>query len=175
LIDNPDPPAPDAAEPAAWQRQFVEQVGLYADVGLPRSLARVLAWLVVCEPHHQSAEQLRAVLKLSSGAVSSATRMLVRFGIVARISFPGDRRIYYELHPDGWHRLMRIRLQELAGVRHVAEEAMQAAHGQDDERLRGMRDFYADCEVQFAKLLNGEADAMGKQAPVRGRRRKPAP
>jgi DNA-binding transcriptional regulator GbsR (MarR family) len=163
--------APAAAEPPAWQQQFVEQVGLYADVGLPRSLARILAWLVVCEPHHQSAEQLRVGLRLSSGSVSSATRMLVRFGIVARTSFPGDRRIYYELHPDGWQRLMRIRLQELAGVRHVAEEAMQAARGRNDERLRGMRDFYAECEAQFAKLLNSEAAGIVKAARARRKKR----
>ena len=175
MTGRPASSAPDPAEPPAWQRQFVEQVGLYADVGLPRSLSRVLAWLVVCEPHHQSAEQLRVVLKLSSGAVSSATRMLVRYGIVVRISFPGDRRIYYELHPDAWQRLMRIRLRELAGVRHVAEEAMQAARGQNDERLQGMRDFYADCEVQFAKLLNREADAIAKADPAVGRRRKRVP
>jgi DNA-binding transcriptional regulator GbsR (MarR family) len=155
-------------EPPAWQRTFVEKVGLYADVGLPRSLSRILAWLVVCEPHHQSAEQLRAVLKLSSGSVSSATQMLVRSGIVARSSFPGERRIYYELYPDGWQRLMRIRLQELAGVRRVADEAIKAARGRDDERLRGMRDFYAECESQFAKLISGEAAGSGGTAPGRG-------
>jgi DNA-binding transcriptional regulator GbsR (MarR family) len=172
LTARPTPSAPDPAEPPAWQRQFVEQVGLYSDVGLPRSLARILAWLVVCEPHHQSAEQLRVALKLSSGSVSSATRLLVRYRIVVRISFPGDRRIYYELHPGGWQTLMRIRLQELAGVRHVAEEAMRAARGRNDERLRGMRDFYADCEAQFAKLLNGEAARIGEADPARERRRK---
>jgi DNA-binding transcriptional regulator GbsR (MarR family) len=153
-------------------------VGLYADVGLPRSLARVLAWLVVCEPHHQSAQELQAAIKLSSGAVSSATRTLVRFGIVARLSFPGDRRTYYALHPEGWQRLMRIRLQELAGVRHVAEEAMQAARGRSDERLRGMRDFYLDCEAQFVKLIDrmeDGADAKAKPGPAGRRPRKRAP
>ena len=108
---------------------------------------------MVCEPRYQSAEQLRTVLQLSSGSVSTATAMLVRFGVVARVSFPGQRRMFYELRPDGWQRLMRIRLQELAGVRHVADEAMKAARGHDDERLRGMRDFYADCETQLAKLM----------------------
>lgn len=149
-------------EPPAWQRHFVEKVGLYADVGLPRSLSRILAWLVVCEPHHQSAEQLRGVLKLSAGSVSTATSLLVRLGVVARVSFPSDRRIYYELHPDGWQRLMRIRLQELAGVRHVAEEAIKAARGRDDERLRAMRDFHEECEAQFATLLHAEAAAVAK-------------
>jgi DNA-binding PadR family transcriptional regulator len=99
--------------------------------------------------------------------------MLVRYGIVVRTSFPGDRRIYYELHPDGWHRLMRIRLQELAGVRHVAEEAMQAARGRNDERLRGMRDFYADLEAHLAKVLNGGAAEIVKADPARARRKKP--
>jgi len=165
---------PGPADPPAWQRQFVEQVGMHTEVGVPRSLARVLAWLVVCEPHHQSAGQLRQVLQLSAGSVSSATSLLVRFGIVARVSFPGDRRIYYEMHPDGWQRLLRIRLRELVSIRHVAETAIEAAGGRHDERLRGMRDFYAECEAQFATLIHGEAAAVSKSAPTSGRRRKRA-
>ena len=145
--------------PPDWQRRFVEQVGVFADIGVPRSLAQVLAWLVVCEPHHQSAEQIRTTLKMSAGSVSAAATMLVRGGVVARRTFPGDRRTYYELRSDGWQRLLRGRLQTLAEVRRVAEEAIAAAAGEDDERLRGMRDFYADCESQFAKILDDYAAA----------------
>ncbi len=43
------------------------------------------------------------------------------------------------------------------------------------EAFVGERDVYADCEVQFAKLLNGEADAVAKLAPDRGHWRKLVP
>ena len=165
------PPAagagPKTVDPPEWKRRFVEQVGSHDDVGLPRSLARVLAWLIVCEPRHQSVEQLRGALELSSGSVSAATTALVRAGIVARRSFPGDRRTYYELRPDGWQRLLASRLRLLAEVRQVAEEAIASAAGGENERLRAMRDFYAACEAQFAKLLDGPA------APSRKRQAKP--
>jgi DNA-binding transcriptional regulator GbsR (MarR family) len=141
-----------------WQEVFVEQVGLIADVGFPRSAARVLALLVVCEPKNQSAEQLQATLKLSAGTVSAAVRILVKGEIVTRTTFPGDRRIYYQLHPDGWPRLLRARLQLLTQVRHVAEDALAAGGDQVDERLVAMRDFYARGEAQFVQLLEELAE-----------------
>jgi DNA-binding transcriptional regulator GbsR (MarR family) len=139
-----------------WKEEFVEQVGLLADSGLPRSVARVLGWLVVCQPHHQSAEQLRARLRLSAGSVSGAVAMLVRAEIVARVSFAGDRRTYYRLRPDGWQRLLRTRLQLLTEARQVAEQALVAAGDEGDERLRGMRDFYGLLEAEFVRLLDHE-------------------
>jgi DNA-binding transcriptional regulator GbsR (MarR family) len=152
----------------AWQRIFVEQVGLLADTGLPRSITRVLGWLVVCEPPEQSAEQLRATLQLSAGAVSAAASSLVRAGIVTRVTFPGDRRLYYRLQPDGWQRLLRSRLEATSEVRRLAEEALDASGGQTSERLRAMRDFYARCEVVFADLLEQPKQAsQAKQAKRR--------
>jgi DNA-binding transcriptional regulator GbsR (MarR family) len=147
-----------------WKEAFVEQVGLLADSGLPRSVARVLGWLVVCEPHHQSAEQLRARLRLSAGSVSSAVTMLVRAEIVARVTFAGDRRTYYRLRPDGWLRLLRTRLQLLTHGRQVADQALAAAGDQSDERLRGMRDSYSLLETEFARLL--DAGAAGITDPA---------
>ena len=138
-----------------WQRDFVEQVGLLADTGLPRSMTRVLGWLVVCRPPEQSAEQLRTTLRLSAGAVSAATSLLVREGIVRRQTVPGDRRLYYRVEPDGWYRLLRNRLELTTRARQLAEVAMAAAGRQADERLAAMHDFYARGEAAFGALLDG--------------------
>jgi DNA-binding MarR family transcriptional regulator len=159
-------------EAAPWQESFVEQVALLTDAGFPRSVTRVLAWLVVCQPRHQAADQLQATLKLSAGSISAAVTMLVRAEIVSRITFPGDRRIYYQIHPDGWQRLLRTRLQLTAQIRQVAEGAVDAAGDDVDERLVGMRDFYAACQDQFAQLLDDNAGATPKR-PTTGRRRAP--
>lgn len=162
---KPKPEATGAVEPPGWQTTFIEQVGLHADIGMPRSLARVIAWLVVCEPRYQSAAEIGTTLKLSTGSVSAAVTTLVRSGIVARVTFPGQRRIYYELRPDGWQRLLRLRLQMLVEVRHVADQAIAAGGAGADERLRSMRDFYADCEAQFTKLLNRYTADLARTAP----------
>ena len=136
-----------------WQRDFVEQVGLLADTGLPRSITRVLGWLVVCEPPEQSAEALRTTLQLSGGAVSAATSSLVREGIITRVTFPGDRRLHYRIQPDGWQRLLRSRLELTTRARRLAQEALDSAGRHGDDRLRAMRDFYAKFERVFAGLL----------------------
>ena len=146
--------APEKTAPAEWQETFVEQFGLLAETNLPRSIARVFGWLVVCAPRYQSAEQLQETLRLSAGSVSSATTTLVRDGVVARVTFPGDRRIYYQVHTDGWPRLLRARIHMLGQARHIAEQAMGAAGEATDDRLRGMHDLYARLEKLFAGLLD---------------------
>lgn len=138
--------------PSEWQQRFVEQMGLHADIGMPRSVARVFGWLVVCQPRHQTARQLQDTLGMSAGSVSAATTTLVRAGIVARHSIAGDRRIYYQIHTDGWHRLLASRLRSVADVRAVAEQAIQGSGGARDERLVGMRDFFASAEAAFERL-----------------------
>ncbi|HEU5003083.1 MAG TPA: helix-turn-helix domain-containing protein [Actinomycetota bacterium] len=156
-----------------WQERFIEGVVTSADIGLAPSLVRVLAWLIVCEPPHQSAEDLAATLGLSAGAVSSATSILVRGGLVSRRRFPADRKFHYELHPDGWQRLLQSRLQVLAEVRQVAEAAL-AGSPAPGPRLAAMRDFYAGCEAALAPLLGGNGGRAGKPAgrkkPAKGKR-----
>jgi hypothetical protein len=45
----------------------------------------------------------------------------------------------------------------------VAEDAVDAAGDDVDERLVGMRDFYASIEAQFAQLLDDYVPAMPKR------------
>ena len=160
-----NPPAPVEG----WQERFIEGVVTSADIGLPPSLVRVLAWLIVCEPPHQSADDLAGTLGLSAGAVSAATSVLVRAGLVSRRRFAADRRFHYELHPDGWRRLLQSRLQVLAGVREVAEAALSGSPPASP-RLQSMRDFYAACEAQLAPLLGVAGARPAKRKKAKSRR-----
>ncbi|HUO48867.1 MAG TPA: MarR family transcriptional regulator, partial [Acidimicrobiales bacterium] len=87
-----------------WRTSFIERFGVVGDdIGLPRSMTRLLAWLVVCDPPHQSAAQIRQGLQLSAGSVSTGMNSLVRAGLAERVAFPADRRTYYRLRAAGWH------------------------------------------------------------------------
>jgi len=79
-------------------REFIElSADLMDEHGLPHTAGRVIGALLVCVPPHMSLDELAEDVGASKGAVSMATQMMVRLGILERISLPGERRHYYRL------------------------------------------------------------------------------
>lgn len=145
-----------AGEPeprAAWSQSFVEELGVLApDVGIPRAAVRIMAWLVVCDPPEQSAHDIQSALHLSAGAFSTATRTLVTAGTLERVAHPGDRHIYYKLHPQGWDTVLRQQLRTLTRLRDITGKALQAAPDSDD-RLHELHDVYTRFEDRIQDML----------------------
>jgi hypothetical protein len=159
-------PAP--ADPGDWRAAFVEGFATVGyDIGLPRSMTRLLAWLVVYDPPHQSAQQIRAGLRLSAGSVSTATAGLTRIGIVERLAFAGDRRTYYRIGPGGFRSLLEARVVVLGDLRRIAQSALDAGGREPDGRLCEMRDFYAWCEGRFTELLSHGRSVADVTPPAR--------
>jgi DNA-binding transcriptional regulator GbsR (MarR family) len=121
-------------------------------LGMPRSVARVLGFLLVSQPSEQSADSVQVATRLSSGAVNNALRTLHAVALVRRVHIPGDRHFYYEFEPDGWHRTLQHRLQMMAQAREIATAGLQV--DADNQRLIGMRDFFAWCETEFADIMD---------------------
>lgn len=136
---------------------FVEELGLVLDTaGLPRAAGRMLAWLMVCDPPEQSAEDLGTALEASTGGVSMTTRLLVQHGFVQRIGRPADRKAYYRVAPGAWDTVMAAELASTTRLREVGEKglALLRAHPADRrERLSEMTDFYAFLERELPALM----------------------
>lgn len=139
--------------PSEWQLEFMDRVGAWSDVsGLPPSYLRMMAWLIVCDPPAQSVDDLRDALGLSAGAISMAAGALGRMGIVRRVTIPGQRRVFYRWHGNGWERVLRLRLEATSQIRAAADDAL--AHTRDPEaRLGRMRDMYIWFEASIAEFL----------------------
>jgi len=135
---------PEHTGPAPWQSDFVDRCALLLGdaTGMPPSHARVVAWLVVCEPAEQSAEELQAALGLSAGAISMAATALVRMGVVERTLRGGTRRLHYRIDPDGWRRVLRMRIEVIRQLRSTAAQALPHARESRD-RLDEMHAMYA--------------------------------
>lgn len=135
---------------------YVEEIGLFfANAGLPRMPGRILGWLLVCEPAHQSADELATALQASSGSVSMAVQMLVRAGAVERHTVPGSRRTYYRLRPGFWLHEAEEKAKQAAAWRKLADRGLSMLADQDadrSQRLEEMRDMYTFLEQEYARI-----------------------
>lgn len=117
---------------------FVERFGLmWERLGANRSVGRALAWLTVCDPPEQTADDIRKALRLSQASVSTAVRALEAIGLAERISIPGERRLHYRIPKGAWQTTTRSRLREFDDFIDAAELGRHALEdGPDANRTR---------------------------------------
>ena len=109
---------------------FVERFGLmWERLGANRSVGRSLAWLTVCEPPEQTAEDIRLALHLSQASVSTAVRALEAIGLIERVGVPGKRRLHYRIPRGAWQSTTRNQLSEFDNFIDAAELGRSALVG----------------------------------------------
>ncbi len=139
------------------KKEFVEDVGIFfEETGLPRMAGRILGWLLISDPPHQSIDELAEALMASKGSISTTTRLLIQFNLIERFSLPGIRHNYFRILPGGWHHLARQRASQIKGMRQICERGLELLEGRaqlNRQYLEEMRDMYAFFEREFPVLL----------------------
>jgi DNA-binding transcriptional regulator GbsR (MarR family) len=138
-------------------RGYVDETGLLLEnAGLPRIAGQILGWLQVCEPETQSLSDIVTALGVSRASASTSTRLLEQVGFVERTIVPGDRRDYYRISRDGWHRFMQTRIETMRRLRRNADHGLRVMEGEPPQRrrrLERMRRLYAFLEREMPRLL----------------------
>ena len=139
--------------------EYVESFGLYWEqAGLPRMAGRILSWLLICDPPHQTMHELTEALQASKSSISTGTRMLIQMGIIERLSMPGQRRDHYRVVPDSWSHIMEEKAKkQFTEIRRLAERGLallDAASPARRQRLEEMRDYYVFMEREFPLILD---------------------
>lgn len=138
------------------QQRFVEEFGLFMEKwALPRMMGRVWGYLLISDPPHQSAESLAKALQASRGSISMATRTLIQWGVVDKVSFPGERRDYFRIKPGVWTALFEQRTQAVSEWRKLAERGLEVIDAEDHEARRPlleMRELFAFYERELPEL-----------------------
>lgn len=122
--------------------------------GMPRMVARLLGWLLICDPPGQTSTQIAGALDVSRASVSIATRLLEAGGLIRRMPAPGTRSYRFELDPNAFVSLQAG--ERFRPWREMAERGLRLLDDPDDERgarLRAARDFYAYVEREIPKLI----------------------
>ncbi|MEU1208265.1 MarR family transcriptional regulator [Nocardia sp. NPDC005825] len=116
---------------------------LFAQFGMPRMAAAVLARLYAADSGSLTAAELVAQLRVSPATVSAAVGRLEERALIRRDRDPGTRRDRYVIDESAWYRAT------LAGALVNERLAAQARHGADalgvatpaGLRLLGMGDY----------------------------------
>lgn len=107
---------------------------------------------------------------MSKASVSTETRTLERWGLLERVSRPGDRKVYYQVTADLPIRTMELRLGRIRRFRLLVQEA-PASVGRGDRvvrsRLRALDSAYA----QVLAAVGTAVAALRASPAPRGARR----
>jgi len=139
------------------ERQFIEKYSLYFEMtGFMRMGGRILAWLLICDPPHQTMHQLVEVLQTSKSSISTATRYLIQAGFIERISFPGQRRDYYQLRSDFISNSFERFVTRIGEMGKLVEHGLSILKGKPEEhrkRLKVLHDYFKFVHKEMPKLL----------------------
>lgn len=123
----------------------------YQELGLSRSVSRVYAYLILCEPAAQTAAELQDVLGLSAGAVSEAVSTLTDLCLIVRSKKQGTRQYYYEVVSDSWQRSFVQQLTALDHMITATKTSMELFPG--NNRLASMLDLYEYVAHETREML----------------------
>jgi DNA-binding transcriptional ArsR family regulator len=166
-------------EPAL--ERFVEELGIQFELegGTPRMVGRVFGWLLVCEPPEQSAAELAERLQASKSSISTATRVLLRMGLIERVRIRGERFDRFIALPQAWDEYL-WREDQFSAPRRVLRLGMDALGDEPATRrarLKELDSIYAWWERRITKLReeyltdrHGIAPTRTPARTARGRR-----
>jgi len=123
---------------------------------MQRMTARVLAALLFTEQPTMTAGELAERLRASSGAISSAVKMLTSVGLVERVPAPASRRDHYRLRDNAWAIQYTNQNEVTSAVLKAAETGIAATEDGSlaRQRLTQMRDFYNFLFEEIPALLD---------------------
>lgn len=135
----------------------VEGVGrTFEAAGMPRMVARVLAYALAEDRSTYTAKDLAEGLGVSPAAVSGAVRWLVNGHLLIKERAPSGRGdLYRILDEDIWSTIVGARLpmldQFVAGIDEAIE--LLGGEGPGVSRLRETRDFFAFNRAESERML----------------------
>lgn len=136
---------------------FVERVGRFFEGdAAPRTSGRMLG-LLLLEPEELSMDEIAERLLVSRASVSTNARQLQTWGVVERVSRPGDRRDFYRIAPDLERTLLRHRMERMAQVEEMLQAGTATPAAADERvrtRLQGLARMHA-CAVDALRACCG--------------------
>ncbi len=158
--DTPQESLPHKKLDERWRDDampFVEKLGFHSEAqGHPRMGGRVMGWLLVCEPPHQSVAEIAMALQSSRSAVNAVVNRMVEFGMFEPVAIPGERSTYYRMNSDGGELIFANMVANMRNLRELAEAGLEALSWREpaaNQRLDDLRAFHLFMEQEMPRML----------------------
>ena len=136
---------------------FIEKYGMFAEkVGFPPMAGRIFAWVLTSGSPTQTAEQISKGLKTSRSSISTATKLLIQWGLIERARMPGHRTNYYRISLDGCRGALQAMIQLISEERKIVEyglDLVKKSRRDLHQQLKTYRDLCLFCEQEFPRLI----------------------
>ena len=157
----------DDADFQTNRMEFIAQWGtLGSSWGINRTMAQIHALLMIAvEPMHTN--EVMDELKVSRGNANANLRDLVGWGRVRRVTYPGDRKEYFEAEKDVWTMFCIIarerKRREIDPVLKLLKDASSQSLNQKDpaqklfsEQLSELAEFVSTADQILGKVARSE-------------------
>ncbi len=153
------------------KESFIEEAAahLLNEHGVSPMVARVAAFLLVCDPLEATLSEIAAQLQASNGAVSMATQSLIGLGVVEKIGRPGQRAKRYRIAENAWPRLFFHNEINFRAYCSIADRGLKLLDGEGSRadsdprrRLAEMGAFFGFMEERLPRLIK-EWERIGTQ------------
>jgi DNA-binding transcriptional regulator GbsR (MarR family) len=144
--------------PKPKEKVFIEEVGMvFERKGFPRMAGRILGWLLICEPSHQSHAEMAEALQASKGSISTTLRLLEQIGMIVQYMVPGERHVHYCLRKETLPGMVAHNFEdELKIMKNLVEHGLEIMKEKNSERcqwMEQMRDHFAFMEREMPALM----------------------
>lgn len=151
------------------EHEFIEHFArLLEQEGGSRIAGRMSA-LLLLSANELALDEIAERLQASKASISTNARFLEQWGLVERVSRPGDRRDYYRAREDGAVMLLERRLDWMRRLRDAATEGASTPAAQDPvvkDRFASLCRLHAFATRNVERTLrrlrrSGESPAVG--------------
>ena len=125
-------------------------------MGHPRIYGQILAWLMICDPPHQSFPDLMENLQISKASVSNMTRLLIGQGLIEKVRVKGERQIYFKLKEGSIIDFMESQLSLMLDLEQILKKGLNLTEKKkvtDPTRLQKANDFHRFMAEQTEELI----------------------
>jgi DNA-binding transcriptional regulator GbsR (MarR family) len=144
--------------------QFTERLGVVLERdGQTRIAGRIFALLLASDTD-RSLDELARMLEVSKASVSTNVRTLEQRGVVERVSHRGDRRDYYRIAPDIFHRTMEQRLARWQRLHDALAEGRRGLRQASPSVRRRLQEF----EQGLDSMMQAVTSALGEWRAANG-------
>lgn len=149
----------------ASEDHFIEHMGqLFERDRMARIAGRILGKLLLAESP-MTLDDLASALRVSKASVSANTRLLESVGILERLTYPGDRRDYYEVSEVAHQRMLDLRLQRFNATRELLDEGFETKAAQN-ALVRARLELFCEFFDRMIESIVEARDAMATKGNV---------